>query len=59
MLVSPEDRDADGWLRTVEKIARAAAVHQRVMCSSRIAFAVIARHSRSKNGVASLACASQ
>lgn len=27
LLVSPEDRDADGWMRTVETIARAGSVH--------------------------------
>ena len=27
ILVSPEDRELDGWMHTVEKIARAAGVH--------------------------------
>jgi hypothetical protein len=27
ILVSPEDREIDDWMRTVEKIARAANVH--------------------------------
>jgi 2-methylisocitrate lyase-like PEP mutase family enzyme len=27
IMVQPEDRDADDWIRTVEKIARAASVH--------------------------------
>ena len=28
ILVQPEDRDIDDWMRTVEKIARAGSVHQ-------------------------------
>jgi hypothetical protein len=27
IVVQPEDRDADDWMRTVEKIARAGSVH--------------------------------
>jgi hypothetical protein len=26
-MVQPEDRDTDGWMRTVETIARAASLH--------------------------------